>query len=465
MILSNISNDEIIKTIYKRYSIRHTKNDINSYRNKIEKDINYEDKIIYILKKLSIPLTIKDIEHFLSNDYGKILPHSTLLTLMFDKVCKNGKVFYNRSEKTFSVNSNKNIDFSQENDNSENSTLEGDKTYENEEINNPPFNSYNEVLIHEIETLKKQSNNFNLIESSVISKILDKSIAIVYISSISTNNDNNYLKKLCSIYIVFLENLLIVLEYFKNSEFDITRNNLNNYILSKNINIADFDVFNLITNHIGFAVQRESIYFKVTDKRILNDFIDDVSNELFFYKEYLQSITKEDKTNNTDTFFENIGTKDLSGGNNDLITDEETISVSSSNNEEISEDIYETKVSEINKSSIVIENVYDELIEIKKNLQINIDRINLLINKKQNSKELVIKNEWIIISDCNIKKNIQINFKEKKLTFKNINNLNFENLFKEFLLNISKQRNLNRNFEVDLFFENLEEFYTNDYDL
>ena len=238
------------------------------------------------------------------------------------------------------------------------------------------FKSYNEVLKHEIEILKKQSDNINSIESSVISKILDASIATVYISSSPTNNDNNYLEKICSTYIGFFENLLIVLEYFKNSEFDITRYNLNNYILSKKINIAEFDVFNLLTNHIEFAVQRESIYYKVTDKRILNDFIDDVSNELFFYKEYLQSITIEEKTNDIDTFTEKIITKDSIQEEDDSLVEIKTISISSSNEKEISEDIYVSKISDN-------DNYYrntNEIIRISKDLEKNIKELNGVLN-------------------------------------------------------------------------------------
>jgi hypothetical protein len=82
-------------------------------------------------------------------------------------------------------------------------------------------------------------------------------------------------------------------------------------------------------------------------------------------------------------------------------------------------------------------------------------------NINNDSNKIERKKQWKIETDSKLNKSIHIDFFEKIITFKNINNLDYENLFKEFLFNISYQKNLNRSFDVDLFFENLEEFYNN----
>ena len=69
--------------------------------------------------------------------------------------------------------------------------------------------------------------------------------------------------------------------------------------------------------------------------------------------------------------------------------------------------------------------------------------------------------KWKILSNKNLDKNMIINFIEKKIIFKNVNNLNHEGLFIEFLENMTFHKKTNRSFDVDLFFENLEEFYNN----
>ena len=97
MILDDVSNDKIINLIHRKYNIKHTRNDINTFRKKIEVNCNYENKIIKILEKLSIPILIKDIEYYLNNDYGKILPRNSLFTILFDKMCKNKIVYYDQN--------------------------------------------------------------------------------------------------------------------------------------------------------------------------------------------------------------------------------------------------------------------------------------------------------------------------------------------------------------------------------
>jgi hypothetical protein len=86
------------------------------------------------------------------------------------------------------------------------------------------------------------------------------------------------------------------------------------------------------------------------------------------------------------------------------------------------------------------------------------DNLTLGFNVK-NSNEPILK--WKIICNNNLNKNMNINFIEKKIIFKNVNNLNHEGLFIEFLENMTIHKKLNRSFDVDLFFENLEEFYNN----
>lgn len=86
---------------------------------------------------------------------------------------------------------------------------------------------------------------------------------------------------------------------------------------------------------------------------------------------------------------------------------------------------------------------------------------NDLFSYNINNDKIEIKKQWKIESNSELNKNIQIDFFDKTISFKNIDNLDYENLFKEFLYNIASQKNLNRSLDVDLFFENLEEFYNN----
>jgi hypothetical protein len=88
-----------------------------------------------------------------------------------------------------------------------------------------------------------------------------------------------------------------------------------------------------------------------------------------------------------------------------------------------------------------------------KNVVFNFQETENNINKPSNI------SSWKIVADTNLNKNILINFSNRTLTYKNKHNKSESDLFKDFMQNVSMQRNFMRCPELDLFFENLQEFY------
>ena len=114
-------------------------------------------------------------------------------------------------------------------------------------------------------------------------------------------------------------------------------------------------------------------------------------------------------------------------------------------------DIINKRKSENTKTNI--KNTKTQLeFPLVKNILLN--NVDIPLNKNE-----IEANTWEIVSNINLNKNVFIDFSCRTITFKNKHNKSKSDLFKEFLNNLSNQRNLNRNPEVDLFFENLQEFY------
>jgi hypothetical protein len=79
---------------------------------------------------------------------------------------------------------------------------------------------------------------------------------------------------------------------------------------------------------------------------------------------------------------------------------------------------------------------------------------------EKNYSQNQLNSGWEIQFEGNTGKNVDINFIDKRITFRNTTELSGEDVLKLFLENISQRRKDFRSPEIDLFFENLQDFFS-----
>jgi hypothetical protein len=379
------------------------------------------EEITNLISYSNHPLRLKEIIKIIETKYNFKLFEGQIKNLIKTKLIDNGNFFYDEKSKTYSKDSNfiKN----------QNST-----TLNSKENNRITVLDFLKLEIHKIINNLYPSISFS--ESKILNSLIFK--VENNIENFDIENENHKID-----FIKIVETNFITIKKLYFFFFRITnKTTLINSILKglddeTTLTVNEVLVFSKIFSDL-FNSSISQI--QIIDQKKFNKLKDDIE---FLYEAYDKLYT--DITGNVFDSQSIVIEKTLL---NDVIKVPEKA------------ELIEKSVKCGNETD---NNIQSELIKIKTNLEENLNKlINLTkINNVQiNSDEEY--NNWKIISDNLLIKNIKIDFLNKKVIFKNSKNLSNENLFKQFLENLSIQRNYNRTFELDLFFENLQEFYIED---
>ena len=401
LINNDISNEEIKKIIYYNFQhVRLSSEDINKHRRKIDKSINYINRIKIIIKKLNIPITILDIKEYLSLDFGIAISSNEVSKIIWANwsIIQN-EIHYDSKEKTFSIKQghiapifdSENKDENHFSKTTNNQFIKKENLLDasiSEEVSN-----INDVVIREINDFKKSyyvSNGIleKPINNLIIEKLLNSHLSKFIINKpISIEEKNSFILKVCISNTLFLNELKLILECFNEKKTKLFQGEIINFLkITRKTELKIIvDLNKLLSNDLNTFINKESIYFNIIDSIKFVQFIKDVTKEITFYNLYVESITVKNSISGVDIEEEK---KDISQNNESIITEKNSDNSESLTNindsinektEEKNEDteiIFESKFSENDKNYINT----NEIIRISKDLEKNIKELNGVLN-------------------------------------------------------------------------------------
>jgi hypothetical protein len=299
---------EIKKIIFKEYNIPLTEKSINEKRGfKIRSKPNKKDTVSNaenlrlvkkVIEKHNIDKTSKEIRALILQDYNLVIDKDEMKEILWTDLRK--EITYDRKEYTYSLKS---------------SYDEKENMAKKEQINNLALAtlsprimfSINDLVLEKIQKFKISYYHSipgyqTLEDNSAVEKLLISSLSQINIDKeLSSTEENKYVLYGSISSRNFLNELKLVLQCFIRKQTKLNEGEINTYLkIVCNVELLTVDLKKLLASDLSYIFNRESIYYTAIKSKALNDLHEEVTNELFFYNQFIETFSTDGSQNKND---------------------------------------------------------------------------------------------------------------------------------------------------------------------